>query len=219
MSTRRRSRRGLTFVELMVSAVLGIVVMGVAWSFLLSTMRRGERADTKLEGVQTGLLLALRLEQDLRAVFEEGDHMPRTSLDAEGSTLEIHRYASEHEGGDWGAPEVVPVRYRFQVATGRVTRQVGGGSPRPFPGTFEQVNFRFSGTEPADAADDDGALAEGPALVYSLVATPRAVLERPPDQRRGSDRTVLVGGVCREQRARREAYPSWNPVPYEASAE
>lgn len=59
-----------------------------------------------------------------------------------------------------------------------------------------------------------GLLPEGPALVYSGVGLATGASERPEDQRKNADRSVLTGGVPRPQAAAARAYPFWNPVDY-----
>lgn len=201
----------MTLVELMVFAAVGLLVVAAAWSFFRASMRRGDRADKKFEGVQSGLLLSIQLERDLAALYELEGNDPVPDVRTGGAKLSFLRYSDEQVESDWTELEVVPVTYQFRTESGRVLRQVGGEAPEVLPGVFERVNFRVANPE---VVEPGKALPEAPAVIYSVTAATREVLEKPPARRRGSERTVLVGGVSREQRARRSAYPFWNPVPY-----
>jgi hypothetical protein len=204
-------RLGTTLVELMVFAGIGMIVISAAWSFFQSSMKRGVSTDKKLEGVQTALLFSIQFERDLRALYEGERRVPIPVVKTGGAELTFYRYTDLRNDSDWSSLEVVPVTYHFLVKTGKVLRQVGEGKPRTLPGDFERVNFRLAEAKPPVSGET---LPEAPAIIYSVITTSREVLQRPTEKRKGSDRTVLVGGVSREQRSRREFYPFWNPVPY-----
>lgn len=206
-------RRGATLVELALFAGIGMMVIAMAWSFLSTSLRQGERTDNKLDGVQADLLLAVQLERDLEAcVVHPEVPAPRVNLTEGGAELRIYRATATGAREKWEPLEVTPVVYQYLVETGRVVRKVGAGPPRALWGHFERVSFRLApnGEEPGIP----GALPEAPAIVYSAAGVPRTLLERPLDEREGPDRTVIVGGVALTQAARRQAYPFWNRVPY-----
>lgn len=208
-----RARRAMTLVEVVVFGGVMLLVVAGAWSFLRDSLRRGTSAETKLEGVQSALLLAIRLERDMEALYEgEGVEPPALEVTTTGAQLRFHRFTEDRQEARWGALEVVPVTYQFLVENQRVLRQVGGAAPEVLPGYFERLSFRHAPNGGAPAVP--GALPEAPALVYSVAAASREVLERPEPRREGRDRTVLVGAVPLEIRARRSNYPFWNPVPY-----
>lgn len=206
-------RRGATLVELALFAGIGMMVIAMAWSFMSTSLRQGERTDNKLDGVQADLLLAVQLERDLEACVVHPDvPPPRVELTEGGSELHFYRATATGTRERWDPLAVTPVVYQFLVETGRVARKVGDEPPRALWGHFERVSFRLApnGDEPGIP----GALPEAPAVIYSAAGVPRTLLERPEAEREGPDRTVIVGGVALTQAARRQAYPFWNRVPY-----
>lgn len=207
------TRRGTTLVEVALFAGIGMMVIAMAWSFLSSSMRTGERTDNKLDGVMADLLLAVQLERDLEACVVHPDvPPPAVQLTSGGAQLKFYRATGASTRGEWAPLEVTPVTYQFLTEHGRVVRQVGAGPARAQWGSFERVSFRLAPNGVAPPID--GALPEAPAIVYSAAGVPEEILKRPEAEREGPDRTVIVGGVALTQAARRQAYPFWNRVPY-----
>lgn len=207
-----RRRRAFTLVEVVVFSAIGLLVVTGAWSLFRSSMTKGKRTDSKLQGVQAGLLFALQLEKDLDALHEARGKGIEFKITKEGADLLFHRYALESAGSTWEPLETRRVLYQFRTETGRIVRTLEGEPARELHGAFERVNFRPVKATPR--AGYDGLLPEAPAIVFSAVAIPDEALARPPSERRGPDRTVVVGGVPRVTASRRNAYPFWNPVPY-----
>lgn len=202
-------RRGFTLVETLVFGTMAMALLASSWTLFGDAIRRGAATESKLQGVQSALLLSLFLEEDLESLYEPvafGDLDTRAKVAATGSEAEFlfHRYARESAEGTWEPLEIERVVYRFDAATGTVARQVGDGTPRVFVGRYERFNIRFS-----NPGQD-----EAPAVVYSIVGIPADAAARDEEDRSRTDRSVLVGGVSRYAVADAAAYPYWNPVPY-----
>jgi hypothetical protein len=203
-------RAGVTLVEVALFSGIGLAVIAAAWSLLRFAMGSAARTDAKLDGVQAAMLFAETLERDLEALYEGPGKPVRFLVAREGSDLTFHRFAGTSAGERWEPLRTVAVSYRFRVGTGRVYRTEDDGTPRELYGGFERVNYRIANP----AARAQAPLGEGPAILYSAVATSEEVMARPEARRLATDRTVLEGAVTRTLVARRNAYPWWNPVLY-----
>lgn len=208
----RARRRGFTLVEVAVFMGVGLLVAAAAWSLLRFSMRRGAATDKKLQGVQAELLAAHALDLDLKALYES--RAAPLVVAEDGRTLTLFRFTEAGAGEDWQGLALQQVRYRFDPLVHRLTRQVGAGEARAFPGVYESVLFRLAAHPPPAPGE---LLPEGPALIYSIVASSPEVLGRTAAERKVQDRAVVVGGAPRRVLAGRIGFPHWNPVPYGAN--
>lgn len=208
---RPRARRGTTLIEVTVFMAVGIVVLGGAWSFFSSSIRKGKATDVKVESVQANLLLARRLEKDLHRLYEDTNHLMKTNKVA-GSrfTFEFWRTVETPPGAAWDRLQVEKVTYRFDSTRKRVYRTVGASPEVPLFGHFERFNVRFINYQRPQVGQP---LPPTPAVVVSMVSTPKLELRKPLEEREEPARTTLFLTAHREVVASRATYPEWNPLP------
>lgn len=83
-------RRGLTVLELLIMSAIGVMLLGMFWSFFTQSHSDTQQMSQKLKSFQGGYLLIERLEGDLRQmVYSKGD-MPLVIGD-EGKSIRFYR--------------------------------------------------------------------------------------------------------------------------------
>ncbi|MBI4866183.1 MAG: prepilin-type N-terminal cleavage/methylation domain-containing protein [Candidatus Wallbacteria bacterium] len=137
-------RRGFTLVELLVAALLSAFVLAGAWWMFVSGSRQSVKLDLRLARLQGIVGLLEALSDDLaQAVYVPPAGSQGNGVDAEQLTLfKFRAYAlpkasAAGEEADASAVWTEPVVYRFERATGQISRN---GRPMPL-GRFTQVGF------------------------------------------------------------------------------
>ena len=60
-----QNRRGMTLIEIMLAMVVGVIVMGAAMSFTVTTFRGVEHTNMREDVFRTGRFLGSSLERDV----------------------------------------------------------------------------------------------------------------------------------------------------------
>jgi type II secretory pathway pseudopilin PulG len=119
----RRPRAAFTLVETVVTVLVVVVVIGIAYSMLTTTMREGRKAQGLSGAVQAGAIVLHALQTDLANLVKKGsagedaivgEYSPsedtwRLSFNRRKEKLEFD-YREDGAGGDWGQVEYVARR-------------------------------------------------------------------------------------------------------------
>ena len=90
MTLQQLGRRGMTLVEIMIAMVVGVIVMGAAMSFTITTFRGVEHTNLREDVFRTGRFLGASLERDVAQAGVAIRSQPRFgTLLAKGDTLVI----------------------------------------------------------------------------------------------------------------------------------
>jgi len=113
----RREERGLTLIELLVAASLGLLVVGGAMTMFLSAVRSDPRTAAKVSAIQQARFTVERIARELR----QGSEVPASS----SSHLEIVTYVKTTgcSGGEAGG-ESIACRVIYDCEGDTCTRAV-----------------------------------------------------------------------------------------------
>jgi type IV pilus assembly protein PilW len=122
----RREERGLTLVELLVAASMGLVVVGGAVTIFVSTIRSEPRAASKVQAIQGARVAIDRITRELRQGLDVEPTSP--------SQLAIVTYVKATSCGGPPASTSIPCKVTYACSTGACTRTVAqpdGSAPGP----------------------------------------------------------------------------------------
>lgn len=199
---RARSRSGMTLVELFFAILVGAVLLFSAFE-LLAGARRGEfRTNQAVDVAEEVGQAAGWILRDLQALEHAVGEVPVVVDDAGGSPESRMRFRTR--AGD----VVTQIEYRFDVATGDLTRSTGAGAGLRFAfGKGAAAMFR-----PVDPSFAGGGLVTlgqfNNRLVYRLTARRDGPL--------GARSYTLVGAVPYVVKASRDTFRFWNTPPLPA---
>jgi Tfp pilus assembly protein PilW len=171
----RREQRGLTLVELLVAATLGLLVVGAGLSIFLSAVRSEPRTGSKVAAIQQARFTVDRIVRELRQGWD---------ATATSTTLSLTTYVKAASCNGAAASTAIPCRVTYSCATEACTRVVAQpdgsapGSPvqvatgladttvfDPLPSgtepTYVGVSLSFS-TDGAPVILEDGAALRNP---------------------------------------------------------
>jgi Tfp pilus assembly protein PilW len=125
-SALRREEGGLTLIELLVAATLGLVVVGGAMTVFIGVIRSEPRTTSKVTAIQDARVTVDRITRELR----QGLDTPTTSP----SQLAIVTYVKAATCGGAGASSSIVCRVTYNCSAGACTRvvsQPNGSAPGP----------------------------------------------------------------------------------------
>lgn len=120
----RCDERGLTLIELLVAATLGLVVIGGALTMFASAIRSEPRSSSKVAAIQQARFTVDRITRELR----QGLEIPM----ATPSKLAIVTYVKAASCGGAAASTSIPCRVTYTCEAGKCTRvvaQPNGSAP------------------------------------------------------------------------------------------
>ena len=191
-------------VEIMVMSGVGLVLLGIFYSFFIQSTSDSKSMGQKLQAIQGAHLLLEHLENDVKQAFYLKNVYDVQVFDWQGGVangLSFHRVdSSEPPPSKGGQLKLERVEYVFDPRAARV--MVNG---RPFAsGMFKRVEFSFTPGAP---------MADPPKYADYLTVTVTGV----PDELASRDISVidvrslatLVSTFSFRNRAIKEANPSW----------
>jgi Tfp pilus assembly protein PilW len=122
----RREEHGLTLVELMIAAALGLVVIGGALTMFVGTIRSQPRDTSKVAAIQQARTTVDRITRELRQGWETPTALP--------SQLAIDTYVKAATCGGAAASTSIPCRVTYTCSgttCTRVVAQPDGSAPGP----------------------------------------------------------------------------------------
>jgi type II secretory pathway pseudopilin PulG len=125
-SALRREEPGLTLVELLIAATVGLVVVGGALAMLAGAIRSEPRTASKVVAIQQARSAVDRITRELR----QGLETP-TAMESE---LAIVTYVKAATCGGVPASTSIPCRVTYKCSAGKCTRTVAqpnGSAPGP----------------------------------------------------------------------------------------
>jgi hypothetical protein len=143
-----REERGLTLVELLVAASMGLVVVGGAVAIFVSGIRSEPRTASKVAAIQQGRVTVDRITRELR----QGLEVPTAS----SSQLAIVTYVKAVSCGGAGASTAIPCRVNYACSAGTCTRSVAqpdGTAPGPATQVASGLTSSSIFSYRSDAAD------------------------------------------------------------------
>jgi len=150
----RGDERGLTLIELLVAATLGLIVVGGAMSIFLSSVSSEPRTASKVGAIQQGRVAIDRITRELR----QGLEVPATPASS-NTELRILTYVKAVSCGGAPASTSIPCRVTYACSDdGTCSRTVaqpdgiGAGTPtQVMSGLSSPIVFSYT-PSPADAA-------------------------------------------------------------------
>ncbi len=124
----RREERGLTLIELLIAATLGLMVIGGALAMFISAVRSEPRATSKVAAIQQARFTLDRITRELR----QGLEIPSGS--SSSNQLAIVTYVKATACGGAAANTSIPCRVTYTCTAGSCTRVVAqpdGSAPAP----------------------------------------------------------------------------------------
>ncbi len=131
-----RWRRGLTVLELLIMSAIGIMLLGMFWSFFTQSHSDTQQMSQKLKSFQGGYLLIERIESDLRQLLFSKGTYPVTVSD-EGRMLTFYRTDLKRTQPD--SVYLTKMVYRYDAAS----REVFLNDKRILSTRFLDVRFRL----------------------------------------------------------------------------
>lgn len=122
----RREERGLTLIELLIAAAVGLVVVGGALTMFMGAIRSEPRTASKVAAIQEARTTVDRITRELRQGLETPTASP--------SKLEIVTYVKAATCGGAAASTSIPCRVTYECSAGKCTRvvaQPNGSAPGP----------------------------------------------------------------------------------------
>jgi prepilin-type N-terminal cleavage/methylation domain-containing protein len=122
----RREERGLTLIELLIAAAVGLVVVGGALTMFMGAIRSEPRTASKVAAIQQARTTVDRITRELRQGLETSSASP--------SKLEIVTYVKATTCGGAAASTSIPCRVTYECSAGKCTRAVAqpnGSAPGP----------------------------------------------------------------------------------------
>lgn len=121
-----REERGLTLIELLIAATLGLVVIGAAMTVFVGAIRSEPRTASKVTAIQQARVTVDRITRELR----QGLDTPTTSA----NQLAIITYVKAATCGGAAASSSIVCRVTYNCSAGICTRAVAqpdGSAPGP----------------------------------------------------------------------------------------
>lgn len=147
----RREERGLTLIELLIAASVGLVVVGGALTMFVGAIRSEPRTASKVAAIQQARTTVDRITRELRQGLE--------TPTATSSKLAIVTYVKAATCGGAAASTSIPCRVTYECSSGKCTR------------TVAQPNGSAPGTAVVVASD----LAGNNVFTYSPASNPTYV--------------------------------------------
>jgi Tfp pilus assembly protein PilW len=122
----RREERGLTLIELLIAASVGLVVVGGAMTMFIGAVRSEPRTTSKVVAIQQARTTVERITRELR----QGLEIPT----ATSTELAIVTYVKAATCGGATATTSIPCRVTYECSAGQCTRvvaQPNGSAPGP----------------------------------------------------------------------------------------
>lgn len=122
----RREQRGLTLIELLIAASVGLVVVGGALAMFVGAIRSEPRTASKVAAIQQARTTVERITRELRQGLE--------TPTATSSQLAIVTYVKAATCGGVAASTSIPCRVTYTCSAGKCTRvvaQPNGTAPGP----------------------------------------------------------------------------------------
>jgi Tfp pilus assembly protein PilV len=122
----RRDERGLTLIELLIAASVGLVVVGGALTMFVGAIRSEPRTASKVAAIQQARTTVDRITRELRQGLE--------TPTATSSKLAIVTYVRAPICGGTAASTSIPCRVTYECSAGKCTRKVAqpnGTAPGP----------------------------------------------------------------------------------------
>lgn len=122
----RRQERGLTLIELLIAASVGLVVVGGALTMFVGAIRSEPRTASKVAAIQQARTTIERITRELRQGLE--------TPTATSSQLAIVTYVKAVTCGGAAASTSIPCRVTYTCSSGKCTRvvaQPNGTAPGP----------------------------------------------------------------------------------------
>jgi prepilin-type N-terminal cleavage/methylation domain-containing protein len=120
----RREERGLTLIELLIAAAVGLVVVGGALTMFMGAIRSEPRTASKVAAIQQARTTVDRITRELR----QGLEVPTASP----SELAIVTYVKAATCGGTAASTAIPCRVTYECDAGECVRfvaQPDGSAP------------------------------------------------------------------------------------------
>jgi len=183
------------------------MLLGVVYSFFISSSKDGQKMNRKLQAIQAGHLLLERLENDVKqAVYVKGMYDMQVFSHQGGNDNAVVFYRVDAGGPPTGSADgqqlkVERVEYIFSPVTARV--YING---RPFPGgLFKRVAFRY------DKGDPDAAPPRYADTLTAVVSgIPDELARKDISQIDDRELSTLVSTYSYRPRAVATAYGAWN---------
>jgi Tfp pilus assembly protein PilV len=126
----RREERGLTLVELMIAASVGLIVVGGALAMFISAVRSEPRTASKTAAIQQARFTVDRITRELRQGEDVSTH--------QSNKLAILTYVKAATCGGAAATTSIPCEVTYTCSAGKCTRLVAPPNGIP-PGPAVQV--------------------------------------------------------------------------------
>ncbi len=133
----RRDQKGMTLIELLLAAAIGLVVVGVAMTVFIGAIKSEPRTAAKVDGIQDARVTIDRITRELR----QGVEIPT----AEEATLAIVTYVKAATCSGAPASTSIPCRVTYTCSGSSCSRVVAqpNGS---VPGAAVQVATGLTGS-------------------------------------------------------------------------
>lgn len=121
----RRGEAGLTLIELMLAAAIGLIVVGGAMTVFLGAVRSEPRTAKQVDAIQKARVTAERITRELR----QGVELPTTPS---ASQLAVITYVKSASCGGAAGTTAIACRVTYTCASGSCTRvesQPNGSAP------------------------------------------------------------------------------------------
>lgn len=122
----RREEGGLTLIELLIAASIGLIVVGGALTMFMGAIRSEPRTASKVAAIQQARITVDRITRELRQGLETPTASP--------SKLEIVTYVKVATCGGAAASTAKPCRVTYECSAGKCMRfvaQPDGSAPGP----------------------------------------------------------------------------------------
>jgi Tfp pilus assembly protein PilW len=122
----RREERGLTLIELLIAATLGLVVVGAATTIFIGAIRSEPRTASKVTAIQQARVTIDRITRELRQGLETPTTLP--------NRLAVITYVKASSCGGAGASSSIVCRVTYDCSGAvctRVVAQPNGAAPGP----------------------------------------------------------------------------------------
>ncbi len=121
-----RGQGGLTLIELLIAASVGLIVVGGALTMFVGAIRSEPRTTSKVAAIQQARTTVERITRELRQGLE--------TPTATSSQLAIVTYVKASSCGGVAASTAIPCRVTYTCSSGKCTRvvaQPNGSAPGP----------------------------------------------------------------------------------------
>jgi Tfp pilus assembly protein PilW len=122
----RREERGITLIELLIAASVGLIVVSGALTMFIGAVRSEPRTAAKVAAIQQARSTVDRITRELRQGLETPTHSP--------TQLAIVTYVKVATCGGAPASTSIPCRVTYTCGSGKCTRvvaQPNGSTPGP----------------------------------------------------------------------------------------